>query len=405
MISYDAAPSNTGFLVNESQAEKQIARRDWILLPLLGLLTITIISVCAELVARRTFGESATGIEDCLILTDPAHGVRGIPNSVCSEKSPESPMIEIRLDGAGYRSGMESTAKSPGTYRIVMIGSSLAMGERVPFDKTLAALLPVELSRHGARKIELYNEGMAYGFARNAALRFKDALDAQPDLILWVLTPLDIERAGFTFKKDSFKKAAATDTPIASMENAILKEIRERGGSVVIGKALRHWLYEFESQKQYIHAFLNRPDEGEVGFLKRELSPQWQAHVSEFDSYAADIEQQAQAAGVPFAATFAPNRVLAAMISLGDWPAGYDPYQLDRILQSIIVSHGGIYIDILPDFRTLLSPEHFYYPLDGHPDAQGQAVLADLLAKELLSGAVPELKVGTSSMTGSSQRN
>jgi hypothetical protein len=387
-------------------AEGKMARRDWILLPLLALSTITLISVCTELVARRTFSESATSLESCLVLTDPTSGVRGIPNSVCWEKSPESPLVEYRLDGAGYRSGMEYGAKSPGTFRIVMIGSSLAMGERVPFEKTLAALLPVELSRRSARKIELYNEAMAYGFARNTALRFQDALRAQPDLILWVLTPLDIERAGFTYVKNSFNKPAPSDSPIASLKNAILKEIRERGGSIVVGNALRHWLYEFQSQRQYIHSFLlNRPDEGEAGFLKGEFSPQWQAHVSEFDSYAADIEQRAKAAGVPFAATFAPNRVQAAMISLGEWPPGFDPYQLDRTLQSIVTSHGGTYIDILPDFRTLPGPEHLYYPLDGHPDAQGQAVLAELLAKALAGGAIPELKAGTSSMAGSSQRN
>jgi len=68
-----------------SGAEGKMARRDWILLPFLALLTITLISVCAELVARRTFSESATSLESCLVLTDPASGVRGIPNSVCWE--------------------------------------------------------------------------------------------------------------------------------------------------------------------------------------------------------------------------------------------------------------------------------------------------------------------------------
>jgi hypothetical protein len=396
-LSQDANPA--------PRARGKLERRDWVLLPLLALLTVALICVCAELVARRTFGESATSLESCLVLTEPASGVRGIPNSVCWEKTPESPLIEYRLDGAGYRSGMEYGPKSPGTYRIVMIGSSVAMGERVPFEKTLAALLPKELSRRRARKIELYNEGMAYGFARNTALRFQDALRAQPDLILWVLTPLDIERAGFTYVKNSFDKPASSNGPIDSLKNAILDIVRKRGGSIVVGNALRHWLYEFQSQRQYIHSFLlNRADEGEAGFLKGELSPQWQAHVSEFDSYAADIEQKAKAAGVPFAATFAPNRVQAAMISLGEWPPGFDPYQLDKALWSVITRNGGTYIDILPDFRALLAPEHLYYPLDGHPDAKGHAVLADLLAKELV-GAIPELKANNSSTAGSNQRN
>jgi hypothetical protein len=79
------------------------------------------------------------------------------------------------------------------------------------------------------------------------------------------------------------------------------------------------------------------------------------------------------------------------MISLGEWPAGYDPYRLDHELRSTITSHGGVYVDILPEFRMLPSPEHLYYPLDGHPESSGYAALAALLANAL-SGAVPDLR-------------
>ena len=386
--------------ISNKPGNQGVARRDWVLLPLLGLLTMAVVAVSAELLARRTFTESATGLETCLVVNDPATGVRGIPNSVCREKYPESPMVEFRLDGAGYRSGMVLGPKLPGTYRIVLIGSSTAMGERVPFASTMAALLPVELSRQTGRKIELYNEGMADGFPRNATLRFQDALAANPDLILWVLTPIDIEKAGFTYVKDAFKKPPPSNGMVDSVKNAILDNIRKQGGTIVIGYALRHWLYELQSQRQYIHSYLNRPDDSEAGFLKAQLSPKWSAHVTEFDTYAADIAARASAARVPLVATFAPNRAQAAMISLGEWPDGFDPYRLDHELRSIITAHGGIYVDILPDFRSVPSPEHLYYPLDGHPEAEGQAVLADLLAKRLVDGTVPELKAVPSADRG-----
>jgi lysophospholipase L1-like esterase len=54
------------------------------------------------------------------------------------------------------------------------------------------------------------------------------------------------------------------------------------------------------------------------------------------------------------------------------------------------LSHGALYVDILADFRALPGPEHGYYPLDGHPNAQGQAVLARLIAQRL-GGAIPEV--------------
>lgn len=372
----------------------RLARRDWVLLPLLALLTISAISVSAELIARRFFSESTTSLDSCLVLNEPATGIRGIPNSVCWEKTLESPLVEYRLDGAGYRSGSAIYGpKTPGVYRIVMIGSSMVMGERVPFDKSLAALLPEELSRRAGRKIEVYDEGMAYGFAGNTALRFQDALAMKPDLILWVLMPLDIEKAGFTYVKNAFKRPPSSDGAIDAAKNAILAVIRRHGGDIVIGRALRHWLYEFQSQSQYIHSYLlNKPDVGETGFLRATFGPVWSAHLKEFDAYAADIAGKAHSAAVPLVATLAPNRAQAAMISLGEWPAGFDPYRLDRELQSVITRQGGIYLDILPEFRMLPSPEHYYYPLDGHPDAAGHAALAGVLAEVLGNGAIPELR-------------
>jgi hypothetical protein len=373
----------------------KLARRDWILLPLLAFLTVSIIAVSAELIARRFFSESTSSLDSCLVLNEPATGIRGIPNSMCREKTLESPLVEYRLDGAGFRSGSDYGSKPAGAYRIVMIGSSVAMGERVPFEKSLAALLPEELSRQSGRKIELYNEGMAYGFPRNSALRFQDALAAKPDLILWVLAPMDIERVGFTYAKNSFSKPASSDGSINALKNAMLDKIRKNGGTIVVGNALRHWLYELQSQSQYVRSYLlNKSDESEAGFLRASLSPDWTAHVKEFGAYAADIEERAKSAEVPFVATFAPNRAQAAMISLGEWPAGFDPYRLDEQLRSIITSHGGMYLDILPEYRLLPSPEHLYYPLDGHPDAAGHAALAGLLANALGS-AVPELRAAS----------
>jgi hypothetical protein len=381
------------------------ARRDWILLPLLGFATIAVISLSAELIARRNFSESATSLENCLVVTDPATGVRGIPNSVCREKSRESPLVEFRLDNGGYRSGTPSGPKAPGSYRIVLIGSSIAMGERVPFDQTLAALLPKKLSQESGRKVELYNQGMAYGFARSTAARFQDALAADPDMVLWVLTPLDVERAEFDYTKNTLNRIAAPERKLDAAKTAVLDGIRKHGGDIVTGFALRYWLYEIQSQSQYVRSyFLNRPDEGQSGFLRRDLNPQWQAHLREFAAYAADIAKRARSAGIPLVATLAPNRPLAAMISLGEWPSGYDPYELDKELHSIIAERGGIYIDILPGFREIPGAERLFYPIDGHPDGRGQAVLADLLAEKLAAGAFPELTARNRPTTESNQR-
>jgi hypothetical protein len=88
------------------------------------------------------------------------------------------------------------------------------------------------------------------------------------------------------------------------------------------------------------------------------------------------------------------------MISMGKWPDGYDPYKLDNELRAIITRHGGIYIDILPGYRALPNPEEDYFPVDGHPNASGHAIISGMLAKALTNGSIPALKAATQPQAG-----
>jgi hypothetical protein len=62
-------------------------------------------------------------------------------------------------------------------------------------------------------------------------------------------------------------------------------------------------------------------------------------------------------------------------------------------VRHIISGHGGIYIEVLPDFRNIPNPVQYYFPIDGHPDARGHAIISEILAKELTRGVVPGLGV------------
>jgi hypothetical protein len=115
--------------------------------------------------------------------------------------------------------------------------------------------------------------------------------------------------------------------------------------------------------------------------------------LKQFDVYAASIASKARAAGKPLVAVMIPQRGQAAMISMGIWPDGFDPYKLNNELRSMIVGHGGTYVDILPGFRQIPNPEQYFLPVDGHPKAEGHAIISRLLVKELTSGSVPALHV------------
>lgn len=397
-----------------STTDAKLPRRDWILLPLLSLLTIALLAVSTELISRRVFYESRT-LSRCMILDDPATGVRGISNSVCWEKAPESDSIEYRFDGCGYRSSAPCGPKVPGSFRIVMTGSSFAMGALVPIDKSLAVLLPAKLSQKFSHKIEVYSEGLGLNFARNTALRFDDVLTVQPDMILWVLSPLDIKMAAFPNVETHEEIPDPTESDRLSPGKASAKEwmkntMSRYAGAIESGYLLRHFLYEHESQSQYIQSYLLKAGgdrmmgiNGDANFLRADLNPQWKAHLREFDGYAAEICGKAKAAGIPVVAVLVPNRAQAAMISMGEWPAGYDPFKLDNELRAILTRRGATYLDILPEFRNIPNPEKGYFPVDGHLNAKGYAMIAEALSYKMTSNAIPALKTAEDPLNGLAQ--
>jgi hypothetical protein len=87
------------------------------------------------------------------------------------------------------------------------------------------------------------------------------------------------------------------------------------------------------------------------------------------------------------------------MISMGEWPKGYDPYKLDAELRSIVEGRSGIYIDILLSLHKIPSLEQYYFPVDGHLNVDGHAVLSKLLSERLTDGSVPALRADTQQQT------
>jgi hypothetical protein len=379
----------------ESPQGAKSPRRDWLLLSLLSLITICILCASTELLARRMFASKGS-VNDCMVMNDPSTGIRAIPNSVCWEKSPEGPLVEYRFNDCGDRTDVECGRKPKGSYRIVIAGSSIPMGARVPAEKTFASLLPAELSRQTGREIEIYNAAVYRERPPALALRFKEILAQQPDLILWVITPMDIQEVS-----DSMPAQG----PQKSGEGFLEKSLNRAKEGIASGRfadaagdiwsysksamMLRHFLYS--SQSRYTQSLVMGGDY-ETGYLKAHPSAAWQDRMRQLDIYAAEIEAEAKSAGVPFAAVLLPNRAEAAMLSMNRRPAQFNPYELDDELCAMVTSHGGIYLDILPRFHRLLNTDRFFYPVDVHPNADGQAAFAELLDKELTGGAIPALK-------------
>ncbi len=376
----------------------RLPRRDWILLPLLSVLTMAALAFSFKAIGARKLA-STDPIGDCIQL-DHSKTQRGVPNRACWKKETESPPVLYSFNACGYRTKLDCAAKPPDTYRIALVGSSYSFGWAVKQQDSIAELLPAGLSSRTGRNIEVYNVSMIGegGIPRTVAVRFHEFLAVHPDAILWIVDPWDIDKAdrlpvpwrwlelGDAIKYH-LRQAFARKAPLSALP-LISESIQSKWVVSKPGRLIQHYL--FLSQSEYVKLYLERGDQS--GFLKAQPDAEWQYRLDTFNGYAASITEQAKAAGVPVIVAFVPNRAEAAMISMNKWPAGYDPYKLGEEVRAIVTSHGATYIDILPAFRTIPNPEQYYYPIDNHPDAAGHAIIADMLTKALTSGAVPALK-------------
>jgi hypothetical protein len=358
---------------------EKIGRHDWIVLPLLSVGTMVVLLAGMELVARRVYYESAPFIATCLGPLDSSGGGWAPPNSVCHEKKFETSNIEYKFNSCGHRAGMECGPKPEGVYRIVMGGSSFAMGHLVAREETFAALLPAELSRQTGRRVELYNEGLVTVEPRGP----HDILDEVPEPVRPAAPP----QSGLTAKVHFLLKSTFSNKPLS----VALRDLSDHVVSVfeesASARMLHHFLYK--SRSEYLKSSLMK-DDG-TGYLKAQPSPKWQSRLAAFDEDEAAVAAKAKAAGVPLVVVLVPNRIEAAMISDGTWQGDYDPYKLDRELQTIVERHGGIYVDIHPRVGKVANFDEGYFAMDGHPNAKGNWTIARMLTQELMSKALPGL--------------
>lgn len=386
-------------------AEAKLPLREWIRLPVIGLFTVLLLAVSTELTARWLYPASQINFDSCFVTGDLSGEAPVKSNGVCVERIAESKFpAEYRFNSRGDRAD-NLQPKQPGVYRIVMIGSSMAMGLFVPREMSFASLLPAELTERIGHKVELYNMATGGKFrggafpTRSSLPRVKDVVIADPDMILWVITPTDVKNAdldapdltsGFGTEGEKAGRWQRVWSELEAVSARLGSELHRRWDQTRTSVVLMHVLLSSESPDQYVDSYLKNADDAE--FLRTKASGQWQHSLQAFRLEVAQIARQANEARVPLVAVLVPNRAQAAMISRGEWPHGYDPYEIGNVLRTMIESDGGRYIDILPDLRPMANPERYYFPVDGHLDPYGHAMIARLLADKLSSGAWPALR-------------
>ncbi len=101
--------------------------------------------------------------------------------------------VHYRINRLGFR-GREFGAKKPAdTYRIVVLGDSVAFGWGVPLEETMTSLIERELNARGGKKVEVLNLAVqGYESIQQYTVFQKKALALEPDLVLFFFNRNDV---------------------------------------------------------------------------------------------------------------------------------------------------------------------------------------------------------------------
>lgn len=327
-----------------------------------------------EFAARAVFYEPGAAQRSCLVTNDASTGVRGIPNAVCRDKIAESEWAEYRFNKCGDRSSLECGAKPVGAYRIVLVGSSLAEGYTVASEHSFAGILPQLLSKNAGRYVQLYNQGMEWGTPHRVALRFGDTLALQPDLILWPITPWDVYEAPVILPRPEPRNQSRWSSSLAVDLRGIFM--------------LKHFFLQKEGF--FMRQSLLKPDIW-VPSMQDDPGEDWRKRLRRFEAYYSEVAFRSKMAGVPLVIVVIPRHTQALMIASGQHFPGLDPYAFGNQVRTIVEVHGGIYVDILPNFRSVANLNSGFYALDPHMNEAGHSIVARILSERLSDGIIPAL--------------
>ena len=150
----------------------------WVIGSLIAFLTLL------ELYLRAT-GFNHPKINQCdpLVGWRPRAGVQGTYN-----REGEQGDMELAINSAGYRDSEHTLAKPAGTFRIAILGDSMAEAREVPLEQTFWKRWEKQLSASPlfqGNKVEVLNFSVnGYGTAQEYLTLEEHALKYSPDLVL-----------------------------------------------------------------------------------------------------------------------------------------------------------------------------------------------------------------------------
>jgi hypothetical protein len=394
--------------------QQRLPRRDWIILPLLSLLTVGLLTGVSEVAARLLWSEQL--VDSCGV-ADPVFGLHFKPNCRSEVKSAESPWLENAYNGCGFRTAEDCGPKAANQVRVAVVGSSISSGYLVPYPRTFTAQATEMLRRRCHAPVDFQNLGVpGGGQIEKVPLHLDAALGLHPNMVLMVISEFDLQSlqapvAAAAAAKTSVQAAAAgtaaaaagtaaaaagtaaadagpgdgkAAAPAVPGPTGLGEEIRQIVVKLRASRAVlvaQHFL--FENIDAYLPLYLQHGDEAD--YLRPPLSPAWRRRLDQFDQEIGEIASRTGAEQTPFMLVYLPSRAQAALMHWKNRPAGIDPALLGQDLGVIARRHGIDYLDLTETIADHADPAGLYYPEDSHPNAAAGGIIADAIVSGMLA--------------------
>ena len=368
---------------------ERLPRRDLFVLPLLSLLTLAFLLGTSELAARHFF--SSGGRDTCEV----ANSVIGFsfkPGCVSRVKTPEGPWVTNSYNQCGYRTLQGCGTKPPGSIRIALIGSSVAQGFHVEYEKGFGQRAARDLTQRCGRPVEVQNLGRQMCSVACMFHRTSEALALKPDVLLLAVSPYDIETTESADVQKRFQpipqRQEGAVSPIeAAQRRLLIKRVQRLVTQSRSVTAAEHFL--FQDPATFLRLWLGYKDKAD--FLRPPFSAQWEERLRNVDLIVSEMAAQAHQANVPMVLIEIPNLAQVALIASRNPPPDADPRALNGRLEQIASHNNVTFVDVLDQFRNANDPSGLFYVVDGHLNGEGNAFISKPLVTRLTSGPEPLL--------------
>lgn len=290
--------------------------------------------------------------------------------------------VPVSFNRLGLRDAERAARPAPGTVRILALGDSVTFGMGVAqgetYPRQTEALLNAGRGRSGAR-VEVLNMGMpGYNTLHQLAQLREVGLALEPKIVVVGFLYNDVEPS-------SAQRGAAMPG----------REARSLGGRVKSGiNASVLWLKKnsllFAWASPRVGSLL-RPlglkGFGQVGAVKDQYvdsNPQWRSVREAL----LEMKRLTAERGIELVVMIIP-----AMLKFDD--ATYPIKEYHAAVAAFCREHGIRALDLLPAFWGLDGTRFWISATDGHPNAEGQAIIAQALAAQLAPLLPPAAMLAT----------